>query len=179
MTEFKREELKEIVLDSYNLIVTLPQPQRNWKKEWEIKSRSKLKNLPEALREFQDPSAAITHFVKNTAYFLPRAERGSGTDRVFSELLSKLLDTVSIYSKKTGSPEHIRQKLVYLIGYLNWGSDSVCVLMNASHDDIHEFERRLKAMLAAEFSIIGADSELDKTAKAIMTWAIGPKEQGR
>ncbi|OPY38407.1 MAG: hypothetical protein A4E35_00830 [Methanoregula sp. PtaU1.Bin051] len=176
MTEFQREELKEIILDSYNLILTLPSLQLNKRKEWEIKSRSKLRTLPEALREFQDPSASITHFVKNTAYFLPRAERGSGTDKTFNELLSKLLDTVSKYSKRTDSPEHIRQKLVYLIGYLNWGSDSICVLKNVSHNDQREFERRLKAMLFAEFRIVGADSEVEKMVQAIKGWAFGQME---
>jgi hypothetical protein len=178
MTEFERDELKEIVLDSYNLIVTLPEPQKKVGGKWEINSRNKLRTIPESLREFQDPSAAITHFVKNAAYFLPRAERGSGTDKMFNELLSKLVDTVSRYSKKSGSPEHIRQKLVYLIGYLNWGSDSICVLMTASRDE-QEFELRLKAMLAAEFSIIGADSELGKVTDAVITWAVGPKERKR
>jgi hypothetical protein len=172
MTEFDRDELKDIVLDSYRLLVTLPEPSdKNPRKKWEISSRNKLKILPEALREFEDPSASITHFVKSASYSLPRAERGTGADISLNNLLTSLLDMVAVYSKKKDNPEHLRQKLVYLIGYLNWGSDSICVLMTESKDP-HEFNERLKAMLKAEFTIIGAESEVERIANAIMQWAL-------
>jgi hypothetical protein len=181
MTEFTPEELKEIVLDSYHLVTTLPSPMENKKSgKYEIKSRSKLKNLPEALREFQDPSASITHFVKNAAYFLPRAERGSGTDEGFSNLLPALIEIVSHYTaQKEKSPEHIRQKIVYLIGYLNWGSDSICNLMSVSDGSDQVLERRMRMMVSAELSLTGAEEDLENTIGSLMAWAIGQPNPGR
>ena len=67
--EFSSEELRELVKDSYELMLSIPGPQK-----YEIKSRSKLKTLPEALYEFEDAQSSITHFVKSAAYFLPRSD---------------------------------------------------------------------------------------------------------
>jgi hypothetical protein len=180
MTEFERGELKEIVLDSYSLLITLPFPKDN-KGKWEVSSRNKLKSLPEALREFDDPTASVTHFVKSASYSLPRAERGSRGDSGLGKLLSCLLDTVGKYSQRDkGNPEHLRHKLIYLIGYLNWGADSICVLLTESHGDDRELQRRLQSMLAAEFTIIGAESEVEKITESVFRWSTGtPIQRGR
>jgi hypothetical protein len=171
MKEFSKEELKGIVLDSYALLVELPAPVKK-RDKYEIASRSKLKNLPEALREMQDPSAAVTHFVKNAAYFLPRAERGSRMDSGFDKILTGLLERVSLYSKQEKDPEQVRRKIQYLIGYLNWGADSICVLMTATDPDVNELERRLRTMLSAEFAIIGAEPDLERVKKSVMGWVL-------
>lgn len=72
-------EMKDIVLGSYELLVELPPPKKDADK-YEIVSRNKLKNLPEALRENQKDADNIIHFVKYASYFLPRAERGDKSD---------------------------------------------------------------------------------------------------
>jgi hypothetical protein len=175
MMEFSKEELKGLVLDSYALLLDLPAPE-NRNNKYEMKSRSKLKNLPEALREMDDPSAAITHFVKNASYFLPRAERGKGTERGFDKILSRLLERVNEYVKQErAAPERARRKIQYLIGYLNWGADSICALMTATDPDVKEFERRLHTMLTAELAIVGGETDVDGLQKRIMAWVMPPE----
>lgn len=179
MKEFGKDELKEIVLDSYNLLVALPSPEWNSKSgKFEMRSRNKLRSLPEALREMADPAPAITHFVKNAAYFLPRAEKGSSTDKIFGKFLFGLLDRISTYSGKEKDPERVRQKIQYLIGYVNWAADSVCVLRTATNSNENEFKQRLRTMMNAEFTIIGAGADLENVLGKVIKWSIEvPAEQ--
>jgi hypothetical protein len=93
--DFSKEDLKGIVLSSYELMIKIPAPEWNHNsKKYEIKSKSKLKTLSEALNEITDASASITHFVKNASYFLPRAERTGKDDLVMLPFLDLLLAKV-------------------------------------------------------------------------------------
>ncbi|MEA1985257.1 MAG: hypothetical protein U9N13_06355 [Euryarchaeota archaeon] len=157
--EFDKEELGKIVLDSYKLMLSIPSP----KGKYEIKSRSKLKNLPEALREFEDPQSAVVHFVKSASYFLPRS------DEDLNDFLSMLLTKVRKIQDEESDPEKIREKIRYLIGYSNWGMDAICnIFKKADRDD--EVRNRLRNMVGAELTIVGEDKYVDKIVSEIMNW---------
>jgi len=160
--EFDKDELGKIVLDSYDLMLSIPYPNKKGDK-YEIQSRSKLKNLPEALREFEDPRSAVVHFVKSASYFLPR----SGND--LNDFLSMLLTKVRKIQDEESDPEKVREKIRYLIGYSNWGMDAVCnIFSKAGRDD--KIRDRLQNMVRAELLIVGEDGSVDRIVSDIMHW---------
>lgn len=161
--EFSKEELKEIVISSYELLIRIPQPQLKEGK-YELSSRNKFKTLPEALREIPDESASITHFVKTASYFLPRAERGGKDDKAMLPFLDLLLSKVKEIGDKESDPERRIEKIKYLIGYTNWNADSVITIFNAFKNDDNEIRKRLQTMLGAELGIIGARMMLKKSS---------------
>ena len=92
-----KEELRDILLDSYGLIlegfaeevkynkrlkkdapwVLIKKPKKEGGKEYdkyEIENRTKIKSMIEGLRQFDDPDMAVLHFVKYAEYFLPRSD---------------------------------------------------------------------------------------------------------
>lgn len=159
--EFKRDELRELVLDSYDLMLSIPGPSKRG--GYEIKSRGKLKNLPEALREFEDPQSSITHFIKSASYFLPRS------DSELSGFLDALLEKVLKIQDTENDPGKIREKIRYLIGYNNWGMDAVCyIFKNAETDD--EMKARLQKMIGAEMKAVGAEEKAGELVGNIMKW---------
>lgn len=164
--ELNSNELKELVKDSYELISSIPKPKPDRKGKYEIASRSKLKNLPEALREFEDAQASVTHFVKSASYFLPRS------DSKLSGFLTVLLEKVKKIQKSENDPERVREKIRYLIGYSNWGMDAVCNIFTETEGV--ETEKRIRTMIGAEFKILGADDDIANVVDQIMKW----KEQG-
>ncbi len=168
--EFSKDELKEITLGSYELLVKIPAPEPNNKGEFEIKSRNKLKTLPESLREILDPSAAITHFVKTASYFLPRAEKGGKDEIVMLPFLDLLLNKVREIETTEKDPEKAREKIKYLIGYTNWNADAVCTIFTAAKGNDSEVKRRLLTMLGAELEIIGAKDNVEKIMSEILKW---------
>lgn len=162
--ELNSNELKELVKDSYELILSIPKPRPDNKGKYEIASRSKLKNLPEALREFEDAKASVTHFVKSASYFLPRSN--------LSNFLTVLLEKVKKIQESENDQEKVREKIRYLIGYSNWGMDAVCNIFTETKGV--ETEKRIRTMIGAEFKILGADDDIANVVTQIIKW----KEQG-
>jgi len=161
--ELNSNELKELVKDSYELILSIPKPNPDKNGKYEITSRSKLKNLPEALREFEDAQASVTHFVKSASYFLPRSDRSD-----LSGFLTVLLDKVKKIQESETDPEKVREKIRYLIGYSNWGMDAVCNIFSKTTGI--ETEKRIRTMISAEFKILGADDDSANVVHQIMEW---------
>ena len=159
--EFKSEELRELVLDSYDLMLSIPSPSK--REKYEIKSRGKIKNLPEALREFEDPQSSVTHFIKSATYFLPRS------DSKLSDFLDTLLEKVQKIQKTEENPERIREKIRYLIGYNNWGMDAVCYVFKETEND-NEVRNRLQKMIGAEMKAVGAEENVPVIVEKIMKW---------
>jgi len=168
--EFKSEELKELVLDSYDLMLSIPSPSRRDK--YEIKSRGKIKNLPEALREFEDPQSSVTHFIKSATYFLPRS------DSKLSNFLDTLLGKVQKIQATEKDPERIREKLRYLIGYNNWGMDAVCFIFKEIEND-NEVKTRLQKMIGAEMKAVGAKENVSSIVDRIMEWKAKGEDRRR
>lgn len=163
LDEFDKEELKELVLDSYELMLKIPNPRPP---SFEIQSRSKLKNLSEALREFPDASASVTHFVKSASYFLPRS------DSKLTDFLEMLLQKVQKIQSSESNPEKIQKKIGYLIGYSNWSMDAVCHIFKIIRED-DEVEKRLQTMVGAELKVLGAEDKASGIVHDIMQWKAG------
>lgn len=171
-------EMKEIVLGSYELLVKLPPPKNNGDK-YEIASRNKLKNLPEALRENQKDADNITHFVKYASYFLPRAERGDKPDPVMLPFLDLLLTKVlEIENKETDAKEAVK-KIKYLVGYTNWNMDAVLTVFTASKGNDEKIQKRLQTMLGAELEIVGVKDSVEKIVSDIMNWKRSSEQSNR
>lgn len=166
--EFKVEELRELVLDSYDLMLSIPSPSKRDK--YEIKSRGKIKNLPEALREFEDPQSSVTHFVKSATYFLPRS------DSKLSDFLDTLLEKVRKVQETEEDPERIREKIRYLIGYNNWGMDAVCYIFKETEND-NEVRNRLQKMIGAEMKAVNAEEKASAIVEKIMRWKAKGEER--
>lgn len=166
--EFQKDELKELVLSSYDLMLSIQDLNRNY----DIQSRTKLKNLPEALREFEDASSSVVHFVKSASYFLPRS------DAKMNAYLTKLLESVQRIQEKEKDPEKVKEKIRYLIGYSNWSMDSVCNIFKRSDDD-SDVRRRLKIMIDAEMKILDGDEHVDEIVNNIMKWKQNADKGGR
>jgi len=161
VVEFTDKELKELVMDSYELMLAIPKPKRSGEGKYEIESRSKLKNLPEALREFSDPSSSITHFVKSASYLLPRSK--------LDDFLDLLLKKVQKIQDSEPEPERVREKIRYLVGYTNWGMDAVCNIFGKSNDD-NGTRARLRTMVTTELSILGAADDVDRIVENLVAW---------
>ena len=162
--EFNGDELKDLVLDSYELMLEIPNPRPP---SFEIKSRSKLKNLSEALREFDDDaSASVTHFVKSASYFLPRS------DSELTGFLNMLLLKVQKIQSSESNPEKIQKKIGYLIGYSNWSMDAICHIFKSVRED-DEIKKRLQTMVGAELKILGAEDKASGIVSNIMQWKAG------
>lgn len=114
-----KEELKDILLDSYDLILdgfaeevkydNMSRTDTPWvlvKKsgaegsKYGIENRTKIISLIEGLRQFDDPGMAVLHFVKYAEYFLPRSD--------FYKTLDALLTMVN--RAKEREEVRIRQK---------------------------------------------------------------------
>ena len=168
--EFNKEKLRELVLDSYELMLSLPSPEKK-NNEYKIESRSKIKNLPEALREFTNPNSAVSHFVKSAAYFLPRA-KSKKEEQMMMPFLDILLTNVKKIQDNEKDPEIIREKIRYLVGYNNWSMDAVCnIFTYTSHDN--ECRKRLKTMIDAELKILDAEDDSNVIVDKIMHWKAG------
>lgn len=167
---FSKDDLKEIVLSSYELLVKIPAPELKSNGKFEVQSRSKLKNLPESLREIEDASAGITHFVKTASYFLPRAEKGGSDSIIMQPFLDLLLNKVIGIQSKEKDAKRARETIKYLLGYTNWNVDAVCTIFTASKGDNNEIKRRLQTMLGAELNIIGAAESTEKIVSEILKW---------
>ena len=181
---FSKEELKDIVLSSYELLVKIPapKPNKNNTEKFEIQSRSKLKNLPESLREMEDASAGITHFVKVASYFLPRAEKGERDEMSLQSFLEGLLKKVIDIQSREKDAKRARENIKYLLGYTNWNVDAVCTIFSASKGNDIEIKRRLQIMLTAELNIIGAADRIDNLVSEIIKWkqsAVEARQYGR
>jgi len=161
--EFNKEDLKDLVLDSYELMLKIPSPKAPI---FEIQSRTKLKTLPEALREFEDAQASVVHFVKSASYFLPRS------DSSLTDFLDMLLIKVQKIQSSESNPELVREKIRYLIGYSNWSMDAVCNIFKKTQGD-HEVKRRLENMVGAELKVLGQESSSSKIVDDIMKWKEG------
>lgn len=171
--EFTQAEMRDLVLMSYRLLETIPYPKPNKEGKYEIQSRNKLKSLPEALREQQDPAAAIAHFTKWAAYSLPRAERREVEARMvgYLDMLLKCIAEIEKDEKVQNSGDYSRvvEKVSYLLGYTNWSADAVCGMFTHFGNDEPELRNRLTRMLNAELGMVGAGGESERILKAIMS----------
>ena len=163
LREFNKEDLRELVLDSYELMVKIPNPSPP---NFEIKSRSKLKNLSEALREFEDAPASVTHFVKSASYFLPRS------DSNLTDFLDMLLIKVQKIQLSESNPERVQKKIGYLIGYSNWSMDAICNIFKQTRRD-EEVKQRLQTMVGSELMVLGAEDDASRIVDDIMRWKAG------
>ncbi|MCK4823314.1 hypothetical protein KA005_46610, partial [bacterium] len=134
--------------------------------KYEIASRSKLKNLPEALREFEDAPASVVCFVKSASYFLPRS------DSSLTDFLDMLLTKVKKIQSSEPDPELVREKIRYLIGYSNWSMDAVCNIFKETRGD-NVIKRRLENMVGAELKVLGQESFSSEIVEEIMKWKEG------
>ncbi len=168
--EFSKEELKELVLSSYELLIKIPRPEVNNYGKFEIKSRGKLKTLPDALKEnSEDHAASIVHFIKSASYFIPRAEKSDRDEVAMFPFLDLLLSKVRDIENKEQNLEKVKEKIKYLVGYTNWNVDTVCTIFTASKTD-EETKRRLQTMLGAELDIVDAKNHVEKIVSDIMKW---------
>ncbi|MFQ6119664.1 MAG: hypothetical protein ACE5KE_07240 [Methanosarcinales archaeon] len=159
--ELNKADLRELLLDSYGLIMALDPPKKKNNK-YEIESKSKLRSLPEALREFEDPSAEVAHFVKHASYFLPRSN--------LNRFLDNLLEKINKIQKNTNQPEIVKEKVRYLIGYTNWGIDAILNVFNNTNSET-ELKQALDRMISAELEIVGAsEKEKEEIVNKIMEW---------
>ncbi len=163
LREFNKEDLRELVLDSYELMLKIPNPSPP---NFEIKSRSKLKNLSEALREFEDAPASVTHFVKSASYFLPRS------DSNLTDFLDMLLIKVQKIQLSESNPERVQKKIGYLIGYSNWSMDAICNIFKQTRRD-EEVKQRLQTMVGSELMVLGAEDDASRIVDDIMRWKAG------
>lgn len=166
--QMNADELKKIVLMSYELTVLMPAPKKD-REKFVIDSRSKFKTLPEALRQMDDASASITHFVKSAAYFLPRKDAGTRPEQMLP-FMNRLLEQVNELNRSDGNPERVREQLKYLIGYANWNADAVCAILTANNGIMAKSEDTIKEMLKAELKVVGAEDEVDKVFTQIQNW---------
>ena len=171
LREFNKEDLRELVLDSYELMLKIPNPSPP---NFEIKSRSKLKNLSEALREFEDAPASVTHFVKSASYFLPRS------DSNLTDFLDMLLIKVQKIQLSESNPERVQKKIGYLIGYSNWSMDAICNIFKQTFKQAfkqtrrdEEVKQRLQTMVGSELMVLGAEDDASRIVDDIMRWKAG------
>ncbi len=166
--QMNAEELREIVIKSYKLTVLMPKPSKKEGK-YAIESRSKFKSLPEALRQMEDASASITHFVKSAAYFLPRKDAGTRPDQMLP-FMDRLLEYVNELNGSGVDAEKVREKLQYLIGYANWNADAICAVLTANGGDKAKSEGTIRNMLEAELKVVGAGDEVEKVFELVKGW---------
>ena len=108
-----KEELRDVLLDSYGLILDGFAEEVKYNEPWvlvkkstkeggreyskyEIENRTKIKSLIEGIRQFDDPEMAVLHFVKYAEYFLPRSD------------FYKTLDTLLIMVNRAKDREEAR-----------------------------------------------------------------------
>jgi len=172
MQDLTADELKVLISDSYALILKLKLERKDFpSQQYSVSSRNKIKNLAEALREMDEPGAAIPHFIKNAAYSLPRAERG-GHDNKFLPFLDLLIQTVNRISQTEPVLERRRKKIQYLIGYINWGAESLCTIF-AANETRTEAQRQVSDMIKAEYSVLStapSNQETQRLVDNLMTW---------
>lgn len=175
--QIETNEYKNLVIWSYELTVKMPNPKKDGQK-YGIESRSKFKSLPEALRHLDDPSASITHFVKNAAYFLPRKEGRLNPEKIMP-FLEKLIERVTNLNDGSKDPEVVREELKCLIGYANWNADAICAILTATEGDVSRAKDMIRKMLQAELSVIDAQDKMESIYSQLERWAFeGPDSKG-
>ncbi len=168
--QIETSQYKNLVIWSYDLTVKMPSPKKEGQK-YKIEPRSKFKSLPEALRHLDDPSASITHFVKNAVYFLPRKE-GRLNPKHIMPFLDTLIERVTNLNDGSKDPEIVREELKLLIGYANWNADAVCAILTAADGDASKAKDMIQKMLHAELSVIGATDSIGSIYSQLERWAI-------
>ncbi|MDD1724400.1 MAG: hypothetical protein LUQ07_04655 [Methanospirillum sp.] len=166
--QIKANELKQLVLWSYELTALMPAP-RMEREKYTIDSRNKFKSLPEALRQMEDASASVTHFVKSAAYFLTRKE-GKGNPQQMMAFTEMLLERVKQLNDGSHEPGWVREQLKYLIGYANWNADAVCAILTASAGDRERGMELIRKMLEAELQVIGATDQVQQVYDLLKGW---------
>lgn len=160
MMTLSREGLKNVLLDSYGLVVCT-----QLKRTYEIESRTKIKSLIEGLRQFDEADKAVLHFVKYAEYYLPRSK--------LHRMLDVLLETVGRIQQRTERSEDyedVREQIQYLIGYTCWSMDALCEIFKECDRNGKDVEKHVKRMIETEFGVIGASDRVDATVDKIMNW---------
>lgn len=170
-------EMQDILRRAYDLMTALPSPVKRNEK-YEIESRSKLKGLLEPLREMEEPGAAIAHFVKSAAYFIPRQEnqRNIGAMMGFLDLL--FADVKAVCGPSEPGEAEI-EKIQYLVGYMNWTCDAVCGIMTETENDPASLRKRISSMIEAEFAVVGRGSAAADVTGKVLNWCRNSSEGRR
>jgi len=147
----------DLVKKSYELILLL-QFERDRDNTYRLKSRNKVRNLATALNEFDDPSTAIPEFVRHSTDSLTHGAAAA----TFGAFLAKITDpadqngiqmtintNISAYTSEVK-----RNKIREIIGYTNWGTESVCAIFSAYPQDNEKVRKRLESMINAEFAVL-------------------------
>ncbi len=142
----KEEVIKECVIDAWDIYANGMVVDKGNKKE---DSRSKIKSMAGALRQFTDPEDAVLHFIKYIEYMLPRSD--------FSKTLEQILKKITAMREKGLTDEEMLERLQYTIGYLAWTADSL--------DKLDSSGRR--GMIEAEFSMIGLKGKEEEYLRKI------------
>jgi len=158
---------ESLVKNSYDLIKTL-QIERNKKGDritYSIKSRGKLRNLSAPFMELGNTDDALNRFREYTHKSL---EHGSAKT-TFEKLLERMyhepekdaddatpqgvITKIDSTSRRV-SPEVRASMIRYILGYTNWGAESICAIFSAYPKDDNVVRIRLTSMINAEFAVI-------------------------
>ena len=143
-------DIKRALVDAWEIVVDgVAQEEKNpLKKEkehpkWTIDRRTKIRSLIEGLRQFENPSDSVTHFVKYAEYTLPRSD--------FNRTLEVILKKINEMRDKIKDPKELQEQIKYTIGYLCWSLDGLCnVLTVAEKSNLDEsnVKKELDSMLS-------------------------------
>ena len=156
-----KEDLRNVLLDSYDLVVRAP-----WEKKYKVKSRTKMKSMITGLRQFDEPDTAVLHFVKFAEYFLLRSN--------LHQMLDVLLEKVNEIQHSTERSDDVRERIQYLIGYACWSMDALCEIFKECDKSGKNVEEHVRRMIETELGLIcasdGVDAAVEDTVKKIMKW---------
>jgi hypothetical protein len=173
--QLEKEEIRNILLDSWDIIINGVAKERKkmlkWRgKKWDIESRTKIKSLNEGLRQFTDAESAVVHFVKYAEYFLPRSD--------LNQTLEQLLLKIQRIRDSTDDMEKNREQIKYLIGYAAWSLDGLCNVFTISDNNKLDTRTEVKRMLTTELKVVGAENKIDSILEPIMKWYEESKPRG-
>ena len=129
-----------------------------------IDSKTKIKSLNEGLRQFEEPEAAVTHFIKYAEYTLPRSN--------LNWTLNIMLKCIAGLRRQTDDFGIIKERIKYTIGYMAWSLEGILNVLNTTHNEGEDALRReLEAMVLTELNVSGTQGlDPDGIVRAIMQW---------
>ncbi len=160
----EEEELARILKHSYSLVLKTKLKYSKYKNEFNIDSRTKIKNLGMALRQFDNPKASFLHFIKYATYSLPRSRLHIGDTDFLTQLLKAIQD-IENNAQPNSDYKHEIEQLHYLTGYASWTMDSLVIIFSSISET--EINDAVKRMLETEFAIINEPFPTDINDKII------------
>lgn len=173
---------EDLTKKAYQFILTL-QFEKDEKNNYSMKSRGKVRNLANALNEYDD---AVTALNKFTEYYRASLTHG-GAAITFKEFLMQIDDSSNnsslafIVKNPRYDPEKKRLTIQYILGYTNWGAEGICSIFSAYPNDDQKVKEKLKQMIRAEFAVIGgANPEYeDKLVKHLFNLKLNADENSK